>query len=90
MLLRAPQGHGPGPGHSAPHTEGSQSRPPWGLDRIDNRIGRRCSASTTFMLLGNGAGGVPLHSPGYDFDDDALEVGVRYYVNLVRLFTDQG
>jgi amidohydrolase len=37
-----------------------------------------------FMLLGNGAGSAPLHSPDYDFDDDALEVGVRYYVNLVR------
>jgi hippurate hydrolase len=37
-----------------------------------------------FMLLGNGTGSAPLHSPDYDFDDDALEVGVRYYVNLVR------
>ena len=41
-----------------------------------------------FALLGNGedadAGGTPLHSPDYDFNDDALDVGVRYYVNLVR------
>jgi amidohydrolase len=41
-----------------------------------------------FALLGNGdapdAGGVPLHSPDYDFNDDALPVGVAYYVNLVR------
>jgi hippurate hydrolase len=37
-----------------------------------------------FMLLGNGAASAPLHSPDYDFDDDALEVGVRYHVNLVR------
>ncbi|WP_433200104.1 amidohydrolase [Dactylosporangium sp. CS-047395] len=37
-----------------------------------------------FMLLGNGADSTPLHSPDYDFDDGALEVGVRYYVNLVR------
>jgi hippurate hydrolase len=41
-----------------------------------------------FALLGNGedlgAGGTPLHSPDYDFNDDALEIGVRYYVNLVR------
>jgi amidohydrolase len=41
-----------------------------------------------FALLGNGVdlgdGGTPLHSPDYDFNDDALDVGVRYYVNLVR------
>ncbi len=41
-----------------------------------------------FALLGNGedpdAGGTPLHSPDYDFNDDALDVGVRYFVNLVR------
>lgn len=39
-------------------------------------------------LLGNGehidAGGAPLHSPEYRFDDDALEVGVAYYVDVVR------
>jgi amidohydrolase len=39
-------------------------------------------------LLGNGtapdAGGTPLHSPDYDFNDDVLETGVAYYVNLVR------
>jgi hippurate hydrolase len=41
-----------------------------------------------FALLGNGedfnAGGTPLHSPDYDFNDDALDTGVRYHVNLVR------
>jgi hippurate hydrolase len=41
-----------------------------------------------FALLGNGealgAGGTPLHSPDYDFNDDALETGVAYHVNLVR------
>lgn len=41
-----------------------------------------------FALLGNGeapeAGGTALHSPDYDFNDDVLDVGVRYYVNLVR------
>jgi hypothetical protein len=25
-----------------------------------------------------------LHSRDYDFNDDALDTGVRYYVNLVR------
>jgi metal-dependent amidase/aminoacylase/carboxypeptidase family protein len=41
-----------------------------------------------FALLGNGelpdAGGAPLHSPDHDFNDDALETGVGYFVNLVR------
>lgn len=42
-----------------------------------------------FALLGNGehpeSGGTPLHSPDYDFNDDALASGVAYYVNLVRV-----
>jgi metal-dependent amidase/aminoacylase/carboxypeptidase family protein len=41
-----------------------------------------------FALLGNGvevgAGGTPLHSHDYDFNDDALDTGVAYLVNLVR------
>jgi amidohydrolase len=41
-----------------------------------------------FVLLGNGEepgrGGTPLHSPDYDFNDDVLDVGVDYFVNLVR------
>jgi hippurate hydrolase len=41
-----------------------------------------------FALLGNGdaaAGNdTPLHSPYYDFNDDALEIGVAYHVNLAR------
>ena len=41
-----------------------------------------------FALLGNGvdagAGGTPLHSHDYDFNDDILETGVAYYVNLAR------
>jgi len=41
-----------------------------------------------FTLLGNGdidgAGGTPLHSPDYDFNDEILPIGVAYYVNLVR------
>ena len=47
-----------------------------------------------FALLGNGealgAGGTPLHSPDYDFNDDALETGVAYYVNLVRTALPSG
>lgn len=42
-----------------------------------------------FALLGTGdspgAGGTPLHSPDYDFNDDVLVTGVAYYVNLVRM-----
>jgi hippurate hydrolase len=41
-----------------------------------------------FAMLGNGvdlgAGGTPLHSHDYDFNDDVLETGVAYYVNLAR------
>ena len=31
-----------------------------------------------------GAGGGPLHSRVYQFNDDILDVGVNYYVELVR------
>jgi amidohydrolase len=41
-----------------------------------------------FAFLGNGTepgkGGTPLHSRDYDFNDDVLETGVRFYVELVR------
>ncbi|WP_088289712.1 amidohydrolase [Kineosporia sp. A_224] len=41
-----------------------------------------------FVFLGNGdepgAGGNPLHSSDYTFNDDVLETGVRFYANLVR------
>ena len=40
------------------------------------------------VLLGNGtapaAGGVPLHSHDYVFNDDVLDDGVAYLVRLVR------
>ena len=39
--------------------------------------------SGNFMLLGNGDS-APLHNPSYDFNDDALPHGVRYFVELVR------
>jgi amidohydrolase len=42
-----------------------------------------------FSLLGNGtepvAGGTPLHNSRYDFNDDILEVGVRYFLNVVAV-----
>ena len=41
-----------------------------------------------FTLIGNGsagsAGGVPLHSHDYEFNDDILQVGVDYYLRIVR------
>ena len=46
-------------------------------------FGRACPAC--FVFLGNGveagAGGTPLHSHDYDFNDDILGTGVAYYVN---------
>lgn len=41
-----------------------------------------------FAFIGNGVepgrGGTPLHSSGYDFNDDILERGVQYYLALIR------
>ncbi|MGF1724855.1 amidohydrolase [Photobacterium nomapromontoriensis] len=41
-----------------------------------------------YILVGNGAtgekGGVPLHLPHYDFNDDLLMIGVNFWVELVR------
>ncbi|UFN48533.1 M20 family metallopeptidase [Roseomonas sp. OT10] len=40
-----------------------------------------------FIFMGNGAGGATsegLHTPNYDFNDDAIPYGIRYWVSLVR------
>lgn len=39
-----------------------------------------------FMLIGNGPGegGCLLHSPHYDFNDDILEYGIKFWVQLVE------
>jgi hippurate hydrolase len=40
-----------------------------------------------FMFMGQGAGGATsegLHTPNYDFNDDAIPYGVGYWVSLVR------
>jgi amidohydrolase len=40
-----------------------------------------------YVLLGNGTesvGGCALHNPTYDFNDDILEKGARYWIELVR------
>jgi amidohydrolase len=41
-----------------------------------------------YVWLGNGpgSGGCSLHNPHYDFNDEALAVGISYWVNLVRRF----
>jgi len=42
-----------------------------------------------FALIGNGIaldrGGVPLHNSSYDFNDDILSVGARYFAELARM-----
>ena len=41
-----------------------------------------------FIFLGNGSegqgGGIPLHSRDYEFNDEALESGIRFYVELIE------
>lgn len=37
-----------------------------------------------FAFIGNGETSLPLHHPGYDFNDDATPAGVAYWVALVR------
>jgi metal-dependent amidase/aminoacylase/carboxypeptidase family protein len=47
-----------------------------------------------FTFIGNGvapeAGGIPLHSSDYDFNDNILTTGVAYYVELVRSVLSEG
>ncbi len=42
-----------------------------------------------FVFIGNGAagtpGGTPLHNAGYDFNDEVLDVGARYFAELARV-----
>jgi amidohydrolase len=42
-----------------------------------------------FVFIGNGAtgspGGVPLHNAHYDFNDELLPIGARYFAELVRI-----
>lgn len=45
-----------------------------------------------FALVGNGADSLPLHNPGYDFNDDGLVLGARWFAALCerRLPVPQG
>ncbi|HEX7912159.1 MAG TPA: M20 aminoacylase family protein [Paraburkholderia sp.] len=42
-----------------------------------------------FIFIGNGdlpeCGGIPLHNAGYDFNDDILMTGARYFAEIARL-----
>jgi hippurate hydrolase len=40
-----------------------------------------------YVWLGNGprAGGCMLHSPHYDFNDEIITTGIRYWVRLAQL-----
>ncbi|MDR5818756.1 M20 family metallopeptidase [Caballeronia sp. LZ033] len=38
-----------------------------------------------FIFIGNGETGEPLHNPGYDFNDEILETGARYFAAVARL-----
>ncbi len=44
----------------------------------------------SYLLIGNGdgdsAGACMVHNPGYDFNDDNIEIGARYWVNLTKAF----
>ncbi len=44
----------------------------------------------SYLLIGNGdgdsAGACMVHNPGYDFNDDNIEIGARYWVNLTHAF----
>jgi metal-dependent amidase/aminoacylase/carboxypeptidase family protein len=46
-----------------------------------------CHRPGAFILKGagtEGANAMPLHNPGYDFNDAALAPGVAYWVELAR------
>jgi amidohydrolase len=45
---------------------------------------RAVPACFAFLGTGTGTGAAPLHSRDYDFNDDCLQAGVDYYVQLVR------
>jgi hippurate hydrolase len=45
----------------------------------------------TYVLIGNahdGAAAPALHHPTYDFNDDIIPAGVRYWVALARRYFD--
>ena len=43
-----------------------------------------------YIWLGNGENSASLHSPKYDFNDNALPLGMRYWVELVTALLRDG
>nr|WP_302478476.1 M20/M25/M40 family metallo-hydrolase [Ruegeria arenilitoris] len=42
----------------------------------------------SYVLIGNGENGHPLHHPKYDFNDEILLPGAQLWVNLVKSYLD--
>ncbi|SAK91063.1 amidohydrolase [Caballeronia pedi] len=47
---------------------------------------RQCRGCYLIIGNGDGAGSCMVHNPGYDFNDDILMTGARYWVRLVERF----
>lgn len=45
---------------------------------------KACKGAYLWLGQGRGPGSPPLHNPGYDFNDDVLETGVRLHVALAE------
>jgi len=43
-----------------------------------------------YIWMGNGEGSASLHNPAYDFNDELLPIGVKYWVNLVKALLKDG
>lgn len=49
-----------------------------------------CQGAYIWLGQGDATGGTPLHNPRYDFNDDALPVGIRLHVALVERWLEGG
>ena len=58
----------------------SETRPVMGSEDFSYMLLEKPGA---YIFLGNGDS-ADLHNPGYDFNDDALELGISYWVQLAR------
>ena len=48
------------------------------------------SCPGAYIWLGNGVHSASLHNPNYDFNDDLLPIGTRYWVSLVHTLLNEG
>ncbi|MEN9710385.1 MAG: hypothetical protein RL441_377 [Actinomycetota bacterium] len=66
--------------------------PAWAGSEDFGQFAKHVPANFTFLGIGVDAseGGVPLHSRDYDFNDNVLDVGVRYYVDIVTRLLPRG